>query len=622
MQRFFRRRRRDQVSQSDHHQSASHPEAADRSTFLPPQDSTILRLGERRSLIQVARGNRPADLVLRNAQLVNVFSNEIYAADVAIYQKHIAGIGPKGAYSGAREVDLGGHFLVPGLVEAHTHIEDALLVPGEYARALAAHGTTTCVSDSHEIANVAGVPGLRWILAAAEGVPIRLMFTLPSCVPASPFESAGASLVAADLIPLASDPRIASVGEVMNYPGVLEGDQTLLEMIELGRPGSATSRGLPVDGHAPELRGLDLCGYVAAGVQSDHETVGADEALEKVRLGMWLWVREGSTRNLEALLPVVLEHLPERSGFVADDRTPGDLLRDGDLDHVIRQAVARGVPPIVAIRMASLHPAQYFGFVDRGGIAPGYLADILVVPDLQDFHPRHTYVGGELVADEGQALFGAPKLPAGFDTVVRRTVRLEGFGPERLRLTGHTGTARVIGLIPDQIVTDDRRMEVSTDDGLLHADPERDLLKIAVVERYGRGRVGIGLLHGLGLRVGAMASSVAHDAHNIVVVGANDEDMVAAVREIERLEGGLVISRNGAIVDRLPLPLGGLMSALPAAEVAEALERLDRVVAGMGVGIDHPFGFLSFLALSVVPKLKITDLGVLDVDAWKIVSIQ
>jgi adenine deaminase len=622
MLRFFRRRRRDQVSQSDHHQEASHPEAADRSTSLPLQESTALWLGERRSLIQVARGNRPADLVLRNAQLVNVFSNEIYAADVAIYQKRIAGIGPTGSYSGAREVDLGGHFLVPGLVEAHTHIEDALLVPGEYARALAAHGTTTCVSDPHEIANVAGVPGLRWILAAAEGVPIRLMFTLPSCVPASPFESAGASLAAADLIPLASDPRIASVGEVMNYPGVLEGDQTLLEMIELGRPGSATSRGLAVDGHAPELRGLDLCGYVAAGVQSDHETIGPDEALEKVRLGMWLWVREGSTRNLEALLPVVLEHLPERSGFVADDRTPGDLLRDGDLDHVIRQAVARGVPPIVAIRMASLHPAQYFGFSDRGGIAPGYLADLLVVPDLQDFHPRQTYVGGELVADEGQALFGAPKLPAGYETVVGRTVRLEGFGPERLRLSGHTGTARVIGLIPDQIVTDDRRMEVSTDDGLLHADPERDLLKIAVVERYGRGRVGTGLLHGMGLREGAMASSVAHDAHNIVVVGANDEDMVAAVREIERLEGGLVISRNGVIVDRLPLPLGGLMSASPAAEVAEALERLDRVVAGMGVGIDHPFGFLSFLALSVVPRLKITDLGVLDVDAWKIVSIQ
>jgi adenine deaminase len=579
-------------------------------------------LDERRALIQVARGQRPADLVFCNGHVVNVFSNEVYEADVAVYHGLVAGIGPSGAYRGARDVDLGGHYLVPGLVEAHTHIEDALLVPGEYARALAAHGTTTCVSDPHEIANVAGVPGLRWILAAAEGLPMRLLFTLPSCVPASPFESAGASLVAEDLLPLAADSRIASVGEVMNYPGVLEGDQVMLDMIALKRPGRATPRGLPVDGHAPELRGLDLCGYVAAGVQSDHETVGPEEALEKVRLGMWLWVREGSTRNLETLLPVVLEHLPERAGFVADDRTPGDLLRDGDLDHVIRQAVARGLAPVQAIKMTSLHPSQYFGFGDRGAIAPGYLADLLVVPDLHDFRPRQVYVSGALIAEDGQALFAAPPLPTGWESTIEQTVRLHEFNVERLRLPGHSGTARVIGLIPDQIVTDDRAMEVEAHDGFLRADPARDLLKIAVVERYGRGRVGVGLLHGLGLRDGAMASSVAHDAHNIVVVGSNDEDMATAVREIERLQGGLVISQHGTIVDRLPLPLGGLMAPRPGFEVAEALERLDATVAGMGVGVPHPFGFVAFLALSVVPKLKITDLGVLDVDAWKIVSIQ
>jgi adenine deaminase len=570
----------------------------------------------------VARGKQSADLVFRNGQVVNVFSNETYEADVAVHHGRVAGIGPRGAYRGMREVDLKGQYLAPGLVEAHTHIEDALLMPGEFARALAPHGTTTCVSDPHEIANVAGVPGLRWMLAAAEGIPLRIMFTLPSCVPASPYESAGAKLTAADLLPLAADPHIASVGEVMNYPGVLEGDDVLLEMIGLGQPGRATPRGLPVDGHAPELRGLDLCGYVAAGVQADHETVGPEEALEKVRLGMWLWVREGSTRNLEALLPVVLEHLPERAGFVADDRTPGDLLREGDLDHVIRQAVARGLAPIQAIKMASLHPAQYFRFYDRGAIAPGYLADLLVVPDLRDFRPRQTYVGGALVAEDGQALFTPRPLPTGWGDTIERTVRLHHFGVERLRLPGSSGTARVIGLIPDQIVTEDRRMEMQAVDGLLVADPSRDLLKVAVVERYGSGRVGVGLLHGLGLRAGAMASSVAHDAHNIVVVGANDEDMALAVREIERLQGGLVITRNGAVVDRLPLPLGGIMSPLPAAEVAEALERLDRVVAGMGVEIAHPFGFLSFLALSVVPTLKITDFGVLDVDAWQIVPVQ
>lgn len=590
------------------------------SSYLTQQPLTSL--DERRALIQVARGKQPADIVFRNGQVVNVFTGEIYPAEVAVYRDYIAGIGPYGAYSAAQEIDLKGEYLTPGLVEAHTHIEDAYVAPGEYARALAIHGTTTCVSDPHEIANVAGVPGLQWLLAAAEGLPIRMLFTLPSCVPASPFESAGATLLADDLIALASDPRIASIGEVMNYPGVLNGDQTMLDMIALKQPGRATLRGLPVDGHGPELRGLDLCGYIAAGVQSDHESIGLEEGRDKLRLGMWLWIREGSMRNMDALLPLVLEDLPERAGFVSDDRTPSDLLRDGDLDYIIREAVKRGLSPISAIIMATLHPAQYFGFGDRGAIAPGYLADMLVVPDVRDFRPRQVYVGGKLVAENGQALFTPPPLPQGWGHVVEKTIRLRDFSAERLRLRGQTGAARVIGLIPDQIVTDDRTMEVEAIDGVLQPDTARDLLKIAVVERYGQGRVGVGLLHGLGLKAGAMASSVAHDAHNIVVVGTNDDDMVAAVREIERLQGGLVVSQDGAIIDQLPLPIGGLMSPLPIADVAQTLERLDQLVARKGVQVAHPWGFLSFLALSVVPKLKITDLGVLDVDAWQIVPVQ
>jgi adenine deaminase len=584
----------------------------------PPQDTHA----ELRERIAVARGKRPGDTVFRNGKVVNVFSHEVYEADVVISARRVAGIAAPGTYHAAQEIDVGGHHLVPGLIEAHTHIEDALLVPGEFARALAPHGTTTCVSDPHEIANVSGVPGLHWMLAAAEGIPLRMMFTLPSCIPASPYESAGAKLEASDLLSIARDPRIASVGEVMNFPGVLEGDQVLLDMIGLGQPGRATPRGLPVDGHGPELRGLDLCGYVAAGVQADHESVATEEGLEKVRLGMWLWVREGSTRNMDALLPVILQHLPERSGFVADDRTPGDLLHEGDLDYVIRQAVERGLDPIQAIKMTSLHPAQYFRFPDRGALAPGYLADLLVVPNLKDFRPRQVYVGGKLVAENGQALFSSRPLPTNWIKAVDNTVRLHNFSVEKLRLPGHSGSARVIGLVPDQIVTDDRPMEVQAKDGFLQADPSRDLLKVAVVERYGRGRVGVGLLHGLGLRSGAMASSVAHDAHNIVVVGSNDEDMALAVNEIQRLQGGLIITENGAVVEQLPLPLGGIMSPLPAAEVAQALDRLDRQVAQMGVEIAHPFGFLSFLALSVVPTLKITDLGVLDVNAWQIVSVQ
>jgi len=520
------------------------------------------------------------------------------------------------------EVDLRGQHVAPGLIEAHTHIESALLGPGEYARAVAPHGTTTAISDPHEIANVAGLPGLEWMLAAAEGVPVRLMFTLPSCVPASEFESSGAALLPDELLPLASHPRIASVGEVMNYPGVIAGDEKMLGMIALGQPGGATSRGLAVDGHAPGLRGLDLCGYVAAGAQSDHECVAADEALEKVRLGMWLFLREGTMRNLEALLPVVLEHRPERACFVADDRTCDDLLHQGDLDHIVRLAIAAGLDPVRAIKMASLNPAQYFGFAERGAVAPGYAADLLVVPDLQDFHPTQVYVGGELVAADGQALFTPPPLPRDLTVHVADTVRLHDFGVERLRLPGASGSARVIGMIPYQIVTDDLVMEVKAADGYLVADPEHDILKLAVVERYGRGQVGVGLLHGLGLRAGAMASSVAHDAHNIVVAGTNDADMALAVQEIAELQGGLVVTRDGAVVERLALPLGGLVSPQPAPEVAQSEERLERAVVALGVTQPRPFIFLSFLALSVIPKLKLTDSGLLDVAAWRIVPVQ
>ncbi|HKB49694.1 MAG TPA: adenine deaminase C-terminal domain-containing protein, partial [Ktedonobacterales bacterium] len=329
-----------------------------------------------------------------------------------------------------------------------------------------------------------------------------------------------------------------------------------------------------------------------------------------------------SMRNLAALLPVILEHRPERSGFVADDRTCGDLLRQGDLDHILRQAIAGGLDPVQAIKMVTLYPAQYFGFADRGAIAPGFAADLVVAPDLGNFWPSQVYVSGELIAAEGQARFTAPPLPTDLTAHVTDTIGLRDFSAERLRLPGHSGTARVIGMIPDQIVSDDLRMEVEARDGYLAADPRWDVVKVAVVERYGRGRVGVGLLHGLGLRRGAVASSVAHDAHNIVVAGANDGDMALAAREIERMQGGLVVTCDGAVVERLALPLGGLVSPLPAPEVAQGEDRIERAAAELGVHIARPFIFLSFLALSVVPDLKITDHGLLDVAAWRIVPVQ
>jgi adenine deaminase len=585
-------------------------------------DTAEARIDRRRRLIEVARGKRSADLVLTNARIANVFSNELVAGDIAVYAGRVAGTGPVGSYGGAAVEDLGGSIVLPGFIEAHTHIESTLLTPPEFARIIITHGTTTCVSDPHEIANVAGSAGIRWMLASAQDIPVRLLFTLPSCVPASEFEHNGARLLPRDLAALAADPRIASVGEVMNYPGVLSGDEVMLDMMSLGLPREGKPTGMAVDGHAPGLVGLDLCGYVAAGAQSDHESVLAEEALEKLRLGMWLWVREGSMRNLDALLPVIKDHMPLYSCFVADDRTCGDLLREGHLNHILRLAVADGLDPLQAIKMVTLHPARYFGFADRGAVAPGYVADLVVVDDVREFRPRLVYIDGKLAANEGEALFATPPLPEEWTRQVMDTVKVTRFGAERLRLAGHTGSARVIGMIPDQIVTDDVTREVNARDGDLKADGERDLLKVAVVERYGRDMVGIGLLQGLGLRAGAMASSVGHDAHNIIVAGTNDDDMAVAVQEILRLQGGLVLARNGAVVESLGLPLGGLMSTEPAEKVAQAMDHLEHTAFEWGVQLPRPFMFLAFLPLSVVPKLKITDAGLLDVNAWKIVPVQ
>jgi adenine deaminase len=563
--------------------------------------------------LRIARGDEPADLVLRNARVVNVLSGEIYSGDVVVADGRIVTIGA--GYEGRAQRDLGERYLVPGLIDGHMHLESTMMVMGQFARAVVPHGTTTVVVDPHEFANVLGVEGIRYVIDSARGLPLNVYVMLSSCVPASPLESPLRPLLVADLLPLLDDPRVLGLAEVMDVSGVLHGDPEVLAKIEATR-----QRELRVDGHAAGVCGRALSVYTAAGIQSDHESTTVDEAREKLRLGLWLMVREGSTaRNLEALLPLLDELRPSRALFVTDDRDPVDLAARGHVDSMVRAALDFGLDPVLAIRLASYNAAQYFGLDDCGAIAPGYRADLLVVDDLQSFSVGAVYKDGLPVAQHGEPLFTVTESgPVGGLT---NTIHIAPIAPEQLRLPGRSGPALVIGIEPGQITTRRLIEDVVARHGYIMADPDRDLLKLVAVERHhATGRIGLGLVKGFGLRRGAVASSVAHDAHNLIVVGADDRDILRAIAVVQEMGGGFAVAAGDTVVT-VPLPLGGLVSPQPIEILAVQLDALDRTAAALECSLEHPCMTLSFLSLTVIPELRLTDRGLVDVSAGQLIPV-
>lgn len=558
-------------------------------------------------LIAVARGEEPADLLLKNARLVNVLSGEIHPADIALFAGRVVGFGE---YRAREAIDLEGRFVCPGLIDAHVHLESSMVQPAEFARAVLPHGTTAVVCDPHEIANVMGLDGVRYILEASEGLPLQVYVMAPSCVPATHMETAGASLTAADIQELWAYERVIGLAEMMNFPGVLYRLPPVLDKIRV-----AGDR--PIDGHAPGLGGLDLNAYIIAGIRSDHECTALEEAREKLRRGMHIFIRQGtSARNLHDLLPLVTHTNSRLTHFCTDDRHPETLLREGHLDDMVRQAIGSGLDPVTAIQMASLNTAAYFRLRGLGAVAPGYRADLLVLEDLNTFQVHLVFSAGQMVAREGTCGWTAPSTPRPGNTV-RVAVEALDFS-----IPAGEGAARVIGVIPGQIITEDLRLTPTIQDGQVVADADRDLLKIAVVERHhGTGNVGLGLVQGIGLKRGAIASSVAHDSHNIVVVGTDDAEMRAAVAAIAEMGGGQVVVADGQVRAACPLPIAGLMSDRPLEEVRDQVERLSQAAHSLGCLLPDPLMTLSFLALPVIPALKLTDKGLVDVNRFDFVPL-
>ena len=560
-------------------------------------------------LLAVARGDEPADMLLRNARLVNVHSGEIHDADIAIYDRWIAGLGD---YKARDTIDLEGAHVCPGLIDAHVHIESGMVTVPEFARAVVPRGTTTVVTDPHEIANVFGIPGIRYMLDASEGLPLRVFVMASSCVPATDMETSGAKLGAADLEPLFDHPRVIGLAEVMNFPGVFLGVPEVLAKIE-----AAGDR--PIDGHAPGLSGPRLNAYAAAGIGSDHECTTLDEAREKLRLGFHIFIREGTAaRNLDALLPLVTSDNAAFCSFCTDDRHPQDLIDEGHIDALVRMALDRGLDPLTAIQMATINTARYFGLRGLGAVAPGYRADLIVFEGFEKFSARLVYSDGRLVAKNGEYLGPRPEAPTPPGSGVK--VKWDAVNFEMP--VGSSASARVIEAVPGQIITRQSVEELRIDDGHAVADPARDLLKIAVIERHrASGNVGVGFVRGFGLERGAIASTVAHDNHNIVVVGASDSDMLAAARAVAETGGGQAVVADGATLAAVPLSIAGLMSELPLEEVRDRVEQMTAAARELGGTLPDPLMTMSFLALAVIPELKITDLGLVDVTEFRLVPL-
>jgi adenine deaminase len=551
--------------------------------------------------LSVARGERPAELLFKNANLVNVLSGEIHPTHVAVDDGRIVGLGE---YEGQSVIDLQGAYLAPSLIDAHFHVESSMLTAPEFARAVVPHGTGAVVIDPHEYANVLGLDGIRYVLESSRNLPVDFFIMLPSCVPATPFETAGARMTAGDLRLMIGDERIAGVAELMNYPGVYLGEESELAKIEAGK-------GKNIDGHAPGLTGRNLNAYVLAGVQSDHESTELAEAREKLRLGMHVLLREGSTeRNLATLAPLVNAHNAMSCSFATDDKLAGDLASEGHIDHCVRKAIQAGVPPIAALQMATISTARHYRLRNFGAIAPRFWADFIVFDDLQKPVVRQAYKKGILVAEEGKYLAARPAVTSR----PRSTMNLRYRAPEDFVVPARDGRKiRVIEIVPNQIVTRQLIESPRTEEGRVVADPARDILKLVVVERHhATGNVGVGFVRGFKLRSGALASTVAHDAHNVVIVGVNDLDIAWAIEELVKMQGGQVAVEDGQVRAALALPIAGLVSDRPLDEVIRRIEELNQVARAMGCDLAAPFMTLSFLSLSPIPELKLTDQGLID----------
>jgi len=554
--------------------------------------------------IAVARGDEPADLVVKGGRVLSVFTREWLEVDVAVCDGYVAGLGE---YDGNETLDAAGRYVAPGFVDAHMHLESTKLLVDEFARLVLPMGTTAVVADPHEIANVLGTDGIHWLLDVCSGLPLDVYFMASSCVPASQFESPRRPLTAGDLQGLLRRRRVIGLAEMMNFPGIIAGDPTELEKLALDGAHHA-------DGHAPGVLGKALNAYASAGIRSDHEALTAEEGRQRLRAGMWLLIREASmARNLENLVPLVRELGPSRMAFCTDDRDPEDIADSGHLNQMVRKAVAAGVAPEDALVLASLNPALWHGLDHLGAIAPGYQADFVVLDDLESFEPRTVLKAGRPVEDIPEA--HVPEW-------VKRTVHVQPVSAGDFAIAWSGGQARVIGLVPDQVVTEQLVEEPPVVDGAVVSDRERDLAKIAVIERHhGTGRIGLGLVRGFGLATGALASTVAHDAHNIVVVGMDDNDMARAVQRLVELGGGIVAVESRGARAELALPVAGLLSDAPLAHVVAQSRACNEAAAALGCQVATPFLTLSFLALSVIPKLKLTDHGLVDVDRFEIVPL-
>lgn len=563
---------------------------------------TDRQLAAKQRIIAVAAGREKADLVLKNAKYLNVFSNEFLCGDIAVANGLIAGVGK---YDGKTEIDVSGKLVLPGFIDAHIHLESSMVTPAEFAKAVVAHGTTTVITDPHEIANVMGIDGVEYMIQASQNLPIDVHFMMPSCVPATEIDESGAELDCKDIDLYLDNKKVLGLAEMMNYVGVINGDKNVLSKIV-----TSQAHHKKIDGHAPELSGNDLNAYIAAGVYSDHECSTFENALEKLRKGQFIMIREGTAaHNLKALMPLLTQQYYSRCMFATDDKHPSDLLYGGHIDYIVKQALKNGADPIVALKTATHHAARYFLLNNKGAIASGYLADIVVVDNLEDFNVETVFKCGKLVFDGEVKDFSAPTVDEKLAEKCFDTFHLDSVTPSSFKVDGKLG---LIGLVGGELLT----RNLGTADKI---DVENDILKIACIERHkGTNHIGVGYVKGYSLKSGAVATSVAHDSHNIITVGCNDDDIAVAVNAIKDSKGGIAVVENGKIKALLELPIAGLMSDEPLTTVNEKLEnaKLSAYELGADKSID-PFMTLSFLSLPVIPSLRITTKGVFDAENWK-----